>query len=141
MSRDFPCSTNPRSVNALADEGSFGTLPTFLVIGSMKCGTTSLHDYLARHPDVFMSAVKEVNFFVLERTWDKGIDWYRAQFYGRYQVRGEASQNYTKRHEFEPGVAERIRSLLPNVKLIYIVRDPVARFVPAAGGERGGLCH
>jgi len=42
------------------------TLPNFLIIGAGKCGTTSLYHYLRQHPDVFMSAVKETNWFAYE---------------------------------------------------------------------------
>lgn len=104
-------------------------LPNLLVIGAMKAGTTSLHDYLRRHPDIFMSQVKELDFFVKERRWGLGVEWYRQQFDGRFQLRGESSQNYTKRHYFDSGIATRIASLMPDVRLIYIVRDPVERIV------------
>ncbi len=42
------------------------TMPNFLIIGVMKSGTTSLHYYLKQHPQVYMSPVKEPNFFALE---------------------------------------------------------------------------
>ena len=55
-------------------------LPNTIVIGAGKCGTTSLHYYLSLHPDIYMSAEKELNFFATERNWRKGIDWYRSNF-------------------------------------------------------------
>lgn len=105
------------------------SLPNLIVIGAMKCGTTSLHDYLKAHPEIFMSQVKEIDFFLKERQWDKGVPWYESQFDSPLPWRGESSQNYTKRHHFEPGVAERIAGMLPEARLIYIVRDPVVRIV------------
>ena len=103
-------------------------LPNLLVIGAMKCGTTSFHHYLDQHPDIFMSEKKEVDYFVEERHWNKGIDWYRSHFSIKSPIRGESSQNYSKRHRFS-GVPERIVHLLPEVKLIYLVRDPVERIL------------
>ncbi|WGH78922.1 sulfotransferase family protein [Jannaschia ovalis] len=101
-------------------------LPHFIVIGAMKCGTTTLYRHLADHPQIDMSRDKETDFFVAEKNWDRGLDWYAAQFSGRGPVRGEASPNYTKRRDF-PGVPARIAAACPEVRLIYILRDPVAR--------------
>jgi len=104
-------------------------LPTFLVIGAMKGGTTSLYYYLAEHPEIGMSRRKETDFFLKEHgNWDRGRDWYAQQFPDDAPVRGECSPNYTKRHLFE-GVPERITSVCPDVKLIYLVRDPIERAV------------
>jgi hypothetical protein len=97
-------------------------LPTFLIIGAQKCGTTWLHHQLSKHPDVFMSKEKELLFFMAD---DKPVNWYQEQFAGARpdQQRGEASPEYMIGH----GVAERIHRLLPNVRLITLVRDPAAR--------------
>lgn len=102
-------------------------LPDFIVIGAMRAGTTSLHDFLARHPDVGMPREKEVDFFVSAK-WSRGIDWYSSQWSGGRRHYGEISPNYSKVDVF-PGVARRIAGLLPNVKIVYVVRDPVERFV------------
>jgi Sulfotransferase domain len=103
-------------------------LPTFIVIGAMKAGTTSLYQYLRHHEQVFMSRIKELDFFVAERNWPRGLEWYRRQFAdaGEATARGEASTLYTKWPEFD-GVPERIASVLPDVRLIYVVRDPIVR--------------
>ena len=104
-------------------------LPNFIVIGAMKSGTTSLFHYLQAHPQVFMSPLKEVEFFVEEKNWRRGMDWYRAQFAGASPgalAIGEASTAYTKYPEY-PGVPERIASSLPDARLIYILRDPIER--------------
>jgi hypothetical protein len=112
-------------------------LPTFLVIGAFKCGTTSLHHYLAQHPDVQMPAMKETDFFsgppngVPYATGAKRIkrlDEYEKLFDPAITARGEASPNYTV-HPLRPGVPEAIKKIIPGVKLIYIVRDPVTRTV------------
>lgn len=107
-----------------------GALPNLLVIGAAKGGTTSLHYYLSLHPDIQMAREKELHFFSDEACWAKGPDWYRSHFDPRYPVRGESSVSYT----FFPrrlGVPERIRSVVPEAKLIYILRDPIERLVSA----------
>jgi hypothetical protein len=102
------------------------TLPSFLVIGAMKAGTSSLHHYLQSHPQVFMSKTKELNFFTKERNRD--IEWYGSQFAdaGGALAVGETSPSYTKFPQFR-GVPRRIAKLLPDVRLIYLVRHPVER--------------
>lgn len=103
-------------------------LPTFLVIGAMKCGTTSLYHYLAEHPEIGMSRRKETDFFIAgQGNWNRGRDWYRRQF-PEAPARGECSPNYTKRHLFE-SVPERIDIVCPEVQLIYLVRDPIERAI------------
>lgn len=94
----------------------------------MKAGTTSLHAYLGAHPDVFMSEPKELDFFLDSGNWGRGVEWYREQFArGRdAAARGEASPSYTK-YPAVPHVAERIAQLLPDVRLVYVVRDPIER--------------
>lgn len=104
-------------------------LPTFLVIGAMKAGTTSLYHYLRDHPQVFMPEIKEVNFFNPRRNWHRGLTWYEEQFRsappGTVAV-GEASTSYTK-YPWIAGVPERIASALGDVRLIYVVRHPIER--------------
>jgi hypothetical protein len=101
-------------------------LPTFLVIGAQKCGTSSLHNYLALHPDIEMpGAAKELDFF-LDDTREES--WYAAQWRGGTPVRGEASPNYTN-HPFHDGVPARAAALVPEAKLVYLVRDPIDRVV------------
>lgn len=106
-------------------------LPNFIVIGAMKCGTSSLHYYLSLHPEVFMSTPKELDFFVAERNWDKGLEWYESHFAldkksNKVKIYGEASTNYTKYPAFK-GIPGRIQSLLPDARLIYLIRNPIDR--------------
>jgi hypothetical protein len=103
-------------------------LPNLIIIGAMKCGTTSMHHYLRRHPQIAMSSEKELNFFIEERNWPKGLDWYAAQFPGGTEVRGESSPNYTAAVRF-PGVPARMHSVVPDARLLYMVRDPVERLI------------
>lgn len=104
-------------------------LPTFLLIGAMKAGTTSLYHYLAAHPQVATPRYKAPEFFVAEANWHRGVDWYRKQFPPtgpEILAVGEASNAYTKHPRYR-GVPKRMASVLPDVRLIYVVRDPVAR--------------
>lgn len=103
-------------------------LPDFVIIGAMKCGTSSLFRYLASHPDIVPSATKETDFFKTEKTFARGLGWYEGLFRGEGAHAVEASPNYTKR-TFFPGVPERMHSVVPSARLIYILRDPVARAV------------
>jgi Sulfotransferase family len=107
------------------------TLPSFVVIGAMKAGTVSLSHYLDEHPDVFLgrgSTFGEPDFFVAERNWTRGQAWYEALFdrAGGATAIGECSPTYTWAHAF-PGVPERMAQLIPQARLVYVVRDPVAR--------------
>lgn len=106
--------------------GAFRTLPDFLIIGGQRCGTTSLYDYLARHPGIRPASRKEVHFF--DHRYDRGELWYRACFPRRRSpnagwVTGEATPNYI----FNADVPARVAQLLPDVKLVATLREPVAR--------------
>jgi hypothetical protein len=106
-----------------------GCLPNLLVIGAKKAGTSALHEYLDLHPQIAMSRPKELYFFTNDNGgWDLGSDWYASHFRADAAVRGESTTSYSC---FPAGreAPERIASLLPDVKLIYLVRDPVKRAV------------
>jgi hypothetical protein len=106
-----------------------GALPNLIVIGGLKCGTTSLHHYLNLHPQIAMSRPKELNFFVAELNWDLGPEWYASHFDAAAPVRGESSPHYTNLPRFA-GVADRMRSVLgEDARLIYMVRDPIDRML------------
>jgi hypothetical protein len=119
-------------------------LPNFIIIGGLKCGTTSIHHYLGLHPEVQMSKPKELNFFARELNWDLGLDWYASRFDDRFAVRGESSPHYTNLPRFD-GVAERIRQSCPEARILYMVRDPIKRILShwvhatGAGYETGDL--
>lgn len=107
-------------------------LPDFLIIGAMKAGTTTLYRDLYGHPQVFLPEEKEPDTLTRLGDNDTAI---RADFASLFrkarpgQIRGEASTSYTKRPDFE-GVAERtLRICGPDIKLIYIRREPVKRLI------------
>ncbi len=119
-------------------------LPNLIVIGAKKAGTTSLYAYLNVHPDISMSREKELDFFVAERNWSRGLPWYRRQFNGDAPVRGEASPYYTALPQHR-GVPQRMASVIPDARLVYLVRDPIERLIShyhmgvATGRERRSL--
>jgi hypothetical protein len=115
-------------------------LPSFLIIGAQRGGTTSLFDALRRHPDVtgptagedFVRLRKEVHFF--DKRFEYGIDWYRSFFplearrrlarrRGADLVAGESTPYYL----FHPEVPARVAASLPDVKLVALLRNPVER--------------
>jgi Sulfotransferase family len=107
------------------------TLPNFVVIGAMKAGTVSLRRHLDEHPEVFLGRggrFGEPNFFVAEYNWSLGLGWYEALFdgVGRAAAIGECSPSYTFAHVYR-GVPERMARVIPQARLVYLVRDPVAR--------------
>jgi hypothetical protein len=103
-------------------------LPSFIVIGAMKSGTSSLFHYIASHPNIVNSSKKETNFFKTPENFSQGINWYESFFKGSGKYAFEASPMYTTR-PMNSGVPERMYSILPNIKLIYLLRDPIERIV------------
>jgi len=120
-------------------------LPTFLIIGAPKCGTTSLAAHLARHPEVFFSPWKEPNYFALagHKLPHNGpaspevlyamIYFHCATDFAQYQhlfdgARGQrAIGEGSVRYLYYPEAAPRIRQTLPNVRMVAILREPVSR--------------
>lgn len=100
-------------------------LPDFLMIGASKAGTSSLHHYLGQHPEISMSWPKETNFFTRADYLD-ALDWYVSCFSDTPGIRGESSPKYTNFPNYRH-VPERIAALIPEVKLIFLVRDPIER--------------
>jgi len=105
-------------------------LPDFVVIGAMKCGTSSLHEQLARRPGIFMSNPKEPNFFSDDDRYQRGMNEYTALFGAALpdQICGESSTHYTKLPTY-PRTVERMRKHLGGARLVYLMRDPVDRIV------------
>ena len=125
-----------------------GALPNLIVIGAQKCGTSALHYYLDLHPEVQMSSPKELCFFLAEEdfdpepfiseprerrlfgpafNWSRGRRWYEGHFRAGMPVRGESTPGYASL--WYPGVASRMAQVVPEAKLIFVVRDPIDRIV------------
>lgn len=119
--------------------------PTFVVIGAMRCGTTSLHAYLGHHPDVFMSPVKGPALFIdadepirypskyaslAEKRGHQSDDELIAELVSDYAGEphfGEATDLYTRFPAIRCNVARKMLLCNPDMKLVYLVRHPVAR--------------
>ncbi len=104
--------------------------PDFIIIGAMKCATSSIHDQLARQAGVSMSEPKEPNFFADAENWAKGMGWYESLFssMAANDLKGESSTHYTKLPTY-PQCASRVHQALPKARLIYVMRDPIDRIV------------
>ncbi|MEV1288072.1 sulfotransferase [Micromonospora sp. NPDC049679] len=100
-----------------------GALPDFLVIGGQRCGTTSLHHYLADHPQVRVASGKELQFFSLH--YGRGQRWYRGHFPSA--VPGRRSFEASPYYLFHPAVPARVAATLPGGRFIALLRDPVER--------------
>jgi hypothetical protein len=98
-------------------------LPDFLILGAQKAGTTALYAYLLWHPGITGPAWKEVSYF--DRHYRRGVRWYRGHFPVRPGDRkvGEASPGYL----FHPLAPERVQAIVPDARLIALLRDPVDR--------------
>ena len=111
----------------VASEPQTGTLPDFVIIGGRKCGTTFLYHLLTQHPLVEHAAGKEIHFF--NRSFDEGIEWYRRCFPqprwqdGRRSITGEATPDYLS----HPSAPERMAEIIPQARLIALLRNPVDR--------------
>lgn len=105
-------------------------LPDFIIIGAMKCATSSLHEQLAQQPGIFMSELKEPNFFSNDEQYAKGMDWYLSHFQDASptDLCGESSTHYTKLPTY-PQTIERLQKYLPQAKFIYVMRHPIDRLI------------
>lgn len=111
------------------------TLPSFLIIGAEKAGTTWLHDVLGQHPAVVLPDVKELHFFndqtsnlaPNDRFHRSGPEWYAAQFArcAEAQQTGEATPLYLP----DPAAPARAAALLPNAQILILLRNPITRAV------------
>ena len=108
-------------------------LPDFLVIGAQRCGTSSLYTYLGRHPRVIPSLRKEVEY--LSTRFGEGENWYRAHFPLQARLvasrimRGNPAQTFeaTPDYLLDPRAPRRAAELLPGVRILVLLRDPVER--------------
>ena len=98
-------------------------LPHFLVLGTQKGGTTTLHHLLSRHPGIFLPEVKEVHYF--SQHFHQNRKWYADHY--QLAKPGQARGDITPFYLFHAAVPERIHSVFPKVRLIALLRDPVER--------------
>ena len=95
--------------------------PSFLIVGALKAGTTTLANVLEDHPEIGIP-VKEIHFF--DGKLEMGQDWYEYQFGScSANIVGEATPTYG----FHPQVPQLISQMYPDIKIIWILRDPIKR--------------
>ena len=118
--------------NIFGMTASMRVLPDFIIIGSMKCGTTSLYYDICEHPCTLAAAYDEIGFF--DSNFHLGVNWYRSMFPRKKQIedvrRKEGTAitgEDTPFYFWNPTAAKRIQKLLPNIKLITILRNPIDR--------------
>ncbi|WP_287276577.1 MULTISPECIES: sulfotransferase domain-containing protein [unclassified Okeania] len=118
------------------------TLPSFIIIGAQKRGTTSLYNYMIEHPQILPASKKELHFFNWvskpgNRKKPEGVDWYLSQFPtipdGKNLITGEATPDYL----VDPHTPQRMFNLVPDVKLIVLLRNPIDRAVSHYHHNRG----
>jgi hypothetical protein len=105
-------------------------MPDFIIIGAMKCATSTLHEQLAQQPGIFMTEPKEPFFFSNDEVWEKGLNWYASLYHeaGEHDLCGESSTHYTKLPTY-PKTIGRMHTHAPDAKLIYVIRHPIDRLI------------
>ena len=105
-------------------------LPDFIIVGAMKCGTSTLAAQLGSQNSVFMTTPKEPNFFSDDDVFARGMAWYQDLFAPAEpgMLKGEASTHYTKLPTY-PDTVSRLQSTLPDVKIVYLIRNPMTRAI------------
>jgi len=106
---------------------SRNSYPDFLIIGALKSGTTSLYQYLANHSETVSSSIKETNFFSWE--FHKGIKYYLSFFPLKADIKNRLVFEACPHYLADPKSARRIKKILPKVKIIAILRDPIERAI------------
>ena len=105
----------------------YGSRPSFLVAGVQKCGTKALEQYLGQHPQIMPARVPEVHFFDGRNYTDRGMAWYASQFPSPRRLGDATTFEATPAYFYYPKAMKRIRDFSPEMKLIVILRDPIAR--------------
>lgn len=105
-------------------------LPNHFIIGAIKAGTTSLASLLRQHPEVFVSNPKELHFFSDPDNFAKGRAWYESHFASAEgkKVVLEATPNYAAMRTY-PGALDRLGEMIPDARLIFMVRHPLERIM------------
>lgn len=104
--------------------------PDFIIIGAMKSATSTLQEQLSQQPGIFMCDPKEPNFFSDDVQYRRGVEWYSSLFSPAFpqDLKGEASTHYTKLPTYGETIS-RMHALVPNARLVYVMRHPIDRLV------------
>jgi len=136
----FTQSSNSELLNTIIPVANLSQkLPSAIIIGVAKCGTGTLLEFIAQHPNVVGDGYKDVHYFNIESNYKKGLDWYRSQmpFSNEKQITIEKTPAYFRDY-YTP---ERVHAMNPSIKLVVIVCDPVPRAVSCYLQRKvGGYC-
>lgn len=103
-------------------------LPNFLVVGVQKSGTTSLYQYLRAHPDIYLPEQKETKFFVNDKIYANGLNYYKQEFFSSWEGEsaiGEVDPDYMYFHQGLPRISKDLD--IGALKLVFVFRNPVDR--------------
>lgn len=100
----------------------------FIILGAMKCGTSSLAKTLSLHPDISFSNPKEPHFFSNSK-WRQKLEEYHSHFTKEGLLYGEGSTSYTKYPAYNLHIWDDIFEYNNNMKFIYLIRNPIARTI------------
>jgi hypothetical protein len=111
-------------------------LPDILILGAQRAGTTSLHKYLIQHPKIYSNELAETEVHFFDAKHVPGAElasreaWYRAHFPRRRELEAQSRVlDSTPNYLFDPLAPQRIRDMLPQAKLIVLLRDPIQRAI------------
>jgi hypothetical protein len=101
---------------------------SLFIVGAQKSGTSALHNYLLKHPDIIGGVKKEINFFNHPEKFEQGINWYHKQysrplFYKQKKIYLDSTPQYLS----DDGVAKKIHNYNTNAKIIILLREPISR--------------
>lgn len=123
------CLKNIKSrLRVWAIRAGYHSRPSFIIIGAQKSGTSALHGYLSKHPNIVPATKKEIHFFDKDIAYTRGLGWYHSHFplphhLGQGAITSEATPVYL----YRPKTARRIHEYDPRIRLITLLRDPVER--------------
>src|SRR5690349_21805688 len=101
----------------------------FIILGAMKCGTSSLSKILSLHPDISFSQPKEPDFFSKNNDWKNKLHEYHSLFPKKAMLYGDGSTSYTKYPAYNLSIWDDIYEYNNNMKFIYLIRNPIERTI------------
>jgi len=99
-------------------------LPSILIFGGARCGTTSLYNYLNNHPKLYLPFIKETNFF--HKDYDKGLEYYMSEYYSD-KKKDQIGVDISPKYLYDPDVPRRVYESIPDAKVVIILRNPIER--------------